>query len=85
MAVHPSLKTRPFPLPNPHLDLGDVSPQKTSQRVCCPNCGAKAERNYLVHPRHTRTECPKCDYLMITCSLTGAVIEAYAPGIQWHR
>ena len=54
---------------------------QVTQGIRCPNCGSHAERNYLVSNRQTRTECPVCDYLMITCSLTGKVVEAYAPGI----
>jgi uncharacterized Zn finger protein (UPF0148 family) len=50
------------------------------QAVRCPNCGSPAERHYLVS-KHTQTQCPTCDYLMVTCSQTGNVIEAYAPGI----
>jgi predicted RNA-binding Zn-ribbon protein involved in translation (DUF1610 family) len=49
--------------------------------IHCPNCGSTAERYYLLDSQLTRTQCPSCDYLMITCSLTGKVIEAYAPGI----
>ncbi|MGA7933481.1 MAG: replication restart DNA helicase PriA [Kovacikia sp.] len=49
--------------------------------VCCPNCGRCAERHYLVSEQLIRTQCSTCDYLMITCSETGKVIEAYAPGI----
>jgi predicted RNA-binding Zn-ribbon protein involved in translation (DUF1610 family) len=51
------------------------------QSIHCPNCGSKAERHYLLDRQLTRTQCPACDYLMITCSLTAKVIEAYAPGI----
>jgi ribosomal protein S27AE len=51
------------------------------QSVRCPNCGSSAERHYLLARQLTRTQCPSCDYLMITSSLTGKVFEAYAPGI----
>jgi hypothetical protein len=51
------------------------------QAVHCPNCGGGAERHYLLDHQLTRTQCPVCDYLMITCSITAKVIEAYAPGI----
>jgi hypothetical protein len=51
------------------------------QQVCCPNCGSKAERHYISDSQITRTQCPTCDYLMISCTRTGRVIEAYAPGI----
>jgi len=49
--------------------------------ICCPNCGSCAERHYLTLERLVRTQCATCDYLMITCSHTGKVVEAYAPGI----
>ncbi len=49
--------------------------------VRCPNCGDLGERHYLEDDHLTRTQCPSCDYLMVTCSKTGRVVEAYAPGI----
>ncbi|OUL23493.1 replication restart DNA helicase PriA [Nostoc sp. 106C] len=52
------------------------------QQICCPNCGSKAERHYIYESQITRTQCPSCDYLMISCTRTGRVIEAYAPGIH---
>ncbi len=53
------------------------------QIIHCPNCGhGSAERHYLNEEQLVRTQCPQCDYLMITCSRTGKVIEAYAPGIM---
>jgi hypothetical protein len=55
------------------------------QTVHCPNCGSQAERYHLENLRLTRTQCQICDYLMITCSQTGKVVEAYAPGIYAHR
>jgi transcription elongation factor Elf1 len=51
------------------------------QTVHCPNCGSHAERHYLLDSQLTRTQCPACDYLMVSCSLTAKVIEAYAPGL----
>lgn len=54
---------------------------RITQEICCPNCGDKAERHYLLTSQLTRTQCPSCDYLMVTCSRTGKVIEAYAPGL----
>jgi predicted RNA-binding Zn-ribbon protein involved in translation (DUF1610 family) len=58
---------------------------QTRQAIRCPNCGSVAERDYLFKNHATRTQCPTCDYLMITCSRTGNVIEAYAPGIPARR
>ncbi len=52
-----------------------------SQQVHCPNCGQLAERHYLEQNRLMRTQCQGCDYLMITCTTTGKVVEAYAPGL----
>jgi len=54
---------------------------RTIQKVCCPNCGTKCERYYLIESQISRTQCAACDYLMINCTRTGRVIEAYAPGI----
>ncbi|BAY89158.1 MULTISPECIES: replication restart DNA helicase PriA [unclassified Tolypothrix] len=54
-------------------------------KICCPNCGSAAERHYIFDSQITRTQCPTCDYLMISCTRTGRVIEAYAPGIHAKR
>lgn len=51
------------------------------QTIHCPNCGSSAERHHLATNQLIRTQCPTCDYLMITCARTGNVVEAYAPGI----
>jgi uncharacterized Zn finger protein len=53
------------------------------QIIRCPNCGSPAERFHVLGDRHAKiqTQCASCDYLMITCSNTGNVVEAYAPGI----
>jgi predicted RNA-binding Zn-ribbon protein involved in translation (DUF1610 family) len=56
--------------------------QENTQIVRCPNCGKFAERQYLAKQQLTQTECPSCDYLMVTCSHSGRVVEAYAPGIS---
>ncbi len=47
------------------------------QLVRCSNCGSHAERLYLSDSNLTKTECHACDSLIITCSLTGKVIENY--------
>ena len=62
----------------------------TTQIVRCPNCGDEAQRHFYsgFHATHwqcasnqiTQLECHSCDYLMVTCSVTGKVIEAHAPG-----
>ena len=56
-----------------------------SEAIHCPNCGSTAERAYFSHQRAIRTQCPHCDYLMVTCSLTARVLEAYAPGLYADR
>ncbi|TVQ47259.1 MAG: replication restart DNA helicase PriA [Gloeocapsa sp. DLM2.Bin57] len=48
--------------------------------VCCPNCGAQAQKTILDN-KIVQTSCPKCDYLLISCLHTGKVVEAYAPGL----
>lgn len=55
------------------------------QKIRCPNCGSEGERHYIREHQLTRTQCPICDYLMVSCSRTGKVIEAYAPGIKLVR
>ncbi|MCG9890986.1 MAG: replication restart DNA helicase PriA [Thermosynechococcaceae cyanobacterium MS004] len=60
------------------------------ETIRCPNCGRPGERHHIEERHLVRTQCPECDYLMVTCSLTGKVIEAYAPGlsaaaVQLHR
>ncbi|MGJ3251772.1 MAG: replication restart DNA helicase PriA [Elainellaceae cyanobacterium] len=57
----------------------------TSIAVRCPNCGSFAERRYIADRHLTQTQCPACDYLMVTCSKTGSVVEAYAPGIPVYQ
>ncbi len=52
------------------------------EAVRCPNCGRYGERYYLSDRNLVRTQCSECDYLLVTCSLTGKVIEAYAPGLD---
>ncbi len=52
------------------------------KRVHCPNCGSYAEQYSESHL--LRTECLRCDYLII-CSISGNVIEAYAPGLSLNR
>ncbi len=55
-------------------------PPPTIRHICCPNCGKEAYRRYFKHRQVIETSCPACDYLLIS-SLSGQVIEAYAPGI----
>ncbi|MCA2723704.1 MAG: hypothetical protein IM333_13435 [Microcystis sp. M048S1] len=59
--------------------------------IRCPNCGSVAQRllsdrlpaGYKCPARQVaQTECPVCDYFIAMCWQNGAVLEAYAPGIQ---
>ncbi len=67
------------------FENNEILNMRTFQTVRCPNCGSFAERDHLAADQHVRTQCPTCDYLMVTCSRTGRVVEAYAPGIAFHR
>ncbi len=76
-----------FSIQHPQFQLVDLRTvlNAKSMEVRCPNCGSHAERHYLASEQVTRTQCPTCDYLMVTCSRTGRVIEAYAPGRYHHH
>jgi predicted RNA-binding Zn-ribbon protein involved in translation (DUF1610 family) len=54
---------------------------KTIQTINCPNCGSSAKRIHYRDRGITEIACPVCDYLLIKCSRTCRVLEAYAPGI----
>jgi hypothetical protein len=54
------------------------------ESIFCPNCGENGDRHYIEQENLIITECPSCDYLMITSNL-GRVIEAYAPGITMNN
>ncbi|MGK7875283.1 MAG: replication restart DNA helicase PriA [Xenococcaceae cyanobacterium] len=54
---------------------------RITQKIRCPNCGSHGDRYYFTNNQITQTSCPACDYLMVNCSRTGKVVEAYAPGI----
>jgi hypothetical protein len=55
------------------------------QNIRCPNCGSEGERHYIAESNIIRTQCPTCDYLLVTCSDTSKVIESYAPGLDSCR
>ena len=65
---------------------------KTTQIVRCPNCGSFAQRHHINSEQIVyrqcstntiiQTECPVCDYLMITCEPKGSVLEPCALGIS---
>ncbi|MCC0176277.1 hypothetical protein I4641_04715 [Waterburya agarophytonicola K14] len=56
--------------------------------VRCPDCGHLAIRSHLkrrVEPKSEgaidetmATECPSCDYLLVTCSVSGKVLDAHS-------
>lgn len=64
------------------------------QQVRCPHCGAIADRYFLDISQFskqlfqpgsadevvTRTVCERCDYLMVLCSKSDRVLEAYIAG-----
>ncbi|MBX2862706.1 MAG: hypothetical protein KTR27_04055 [Leptolyngbyaceae cyanobacterium MAG.088] len=66
----------------------------SSQQVRCPHCGAIADRYFLDISQFseqladknvsdnfvTRTVCDHCDYLMVLCSKSDMVLEAYMAG-----
>jgi ribosomal protein S27E len=51
------------------------------QAIRCPNCGNHAQRQFHIQSQVTETSCPVCDYLLVSCSRTGNVLESYAPGL----
>jgi hypothetical protein len=53
--------------------------------IYCPNCGSQGERHFIFDRQLSRTQCRDCDYLLVCCTRTGKVIEAYAPGIYAKR
>jgi ribosomal protein S27AE len=55
------------------------------ESVRCPNCGSFAERHHLAFLAQVKTQCDRCDYLMVTCTRSGRVIEAYAPGLPFEN
>ncbi|MGD1852246.1 MAG: hypothetical protein ACFCBU_17220 [Cyanophyceae cyanobacterium] len=67
------------------LTLQDRVTGSHTETVHCPNCGQHAERQHIQESRVIRTQCPSCDYLMVTCSLTARVIEAYSSGCWFDR
>jgi predicted RNA-binding Zn-ribbon protein involved in translation (DUF1610 family) len=99
LGVKPSKATRDMTSDSTRDFVGDGAPRSTppnattgfepcqdvSFAVHCPNCGGFAERSHRQSEHITRTQCNHCDYLMVTCSLTQRVIEAYAPGLSFHR
>jgi hypothetical protein len=55
----------------------------TVYEICCPNCGSPAERHYIHAHKLVQTQCPSCDYFIVTRSDTGKVVEAHAPGLSF--
>ena len=54
----------------------------TIHQVRCPNCGRLAQRVRSQSRQRQELCCEECDYLLVTCLLTGRVLEAYAPGLR---
>ncbi len=52
------------------------------ESIRCPNCGSIAERHHLSYLAQIKTQCEECDYLLITCTRSGHVLESYAPGLR---
>lgn len=56
--------------------------------VRCPDCGSSALRSHLTstlgvtnghsNSQTIKTECPSCDYLLITCPASGNVIDTHS-------
>jgi DNA-directed RNA polymerase subunit RPC12/RpoP len=58
----------------------------SSQSICCPNCGSRsAERRWIKAAQTVRTQCPDCDYLLISCAVTANVVEAYFPSQAYRQ
>lgn len=51
------------------------------ESIRCPNCGAIAERHHLAYLAQVKTQCEKCDYLLVMSTRSGQVLESYAPGL----
>jgi hypothetical protein len=51
------------------------------ESIRCPNCGSIAERHHLAYLAQVKTQCDACDYLLVMCTRSGHVLEAYAPGL----
>ena len=52
------------------------------EAIRCPNCGSIAERHHLAYLAQVKTQCEECDYLLVTCTRSGHVLEYYAPGVS---
>jgi predicted RNA-binding Zn-ribbon protein involved in translation (DUF1610 family) len=55
------------------------------ESIRCPNCGAIAERHHLSYLGQVKTQCEECDYLLVMCTRSSRVLEAYAPGLPSER
>lgn len=55
------------------------------ESIRCPNCGSIAERHHLSYLAQVKTQCEKCDYLLVMCTRSGHVLESYAPGLPSPR
>ena len=67
--------------------LQTMSVMNRTFEVPCPNCGGSATRSYFTSQDAKYSNCPQnhviqvecsdCDYLMVMCSVSGSVVEAY--------
>lgn len=58
---------------------------ETVQIVHCPTCGHLAKRQLLRQRGVVKTECDRCDYLLVTRAETAQVVEAHVPGFPVLR
>jgi DNA-directed RNA polymerase subunit N (RpoN/RPB10) len=54
------------------------------ESIRCPNCGAIAERHHHAYLSAVKTQCEKCDYLLVMCHRSGHVLESSALGLSKH-
>ena len=55
------------------------------ESIRCPNCGAIAERHHHAHLSVVKTQCEKCDYLLVMCHRSGRVLESSALGLAKYQ
>lgn len=54
---------------------------QTLEAIRCPNCGNLAERYYFIKRQESQTQCPFCDYFMLSSVHSmSKVLSAHAAG-----